>query len=710
MIRLAGAWWDHLRVQQKVWAILLGVFVPLVAALAVHISLINHLLIVQQQHRQTVTVRQQILILRRLAVGIEDAFRGYLLTRQKWFLSPLEEAETKLKPTVARAMELVEPTPELAADVRNASERLNELLKSKQALIRRIQAGHENEVLDYVRSGKGLAISDELRGEFRLIEDRLEDRLKSFEVNEAALAQKAFWGLLLAVVGGLALGLLGARLLAKSITEPLAVLQASAVTLGEHAGQMDRETTPIAIRSSDEIGHLARSFEGMVRRIRQHIMELEAVSAIGHEINTIGADGLDGVLRRITDRAAELLQADVCLVMLRNDQMGCWIVEAASGDWNDRLQKSVLLWEEFPVSVRAFETRQPAIGEDLRGDQRPEVLRRNLIGDSMLSIPLLSQGAPFGVLVLLQERNVPRESWNVRLAKGFADEAAIAIANARLYEAVQQKGKGLQLRLRELEYLAETLAHDLKAPGERMEGLASALLAEYGGKLDERATRWLKMLEENGQELSERVENLLAVAKVGARRVAVEAVDPAMVVNDVLKASAGELERRKVRVQVEKAFPMVACHRAYLRQVFDNLISNAMKFFGDQPAPTIVIAAQRKSDHVQFSVADNGIGVPVQHRERVFEPFVRLSPMSAKGSGIGLAIVKRIVELYDGRVWIESHGGMGCMVLFTLPVLGDFSGDQPPVRTVAGAGELECQRGAPASSPDGKELHGDAHS
>ncbi|MGH7207745.1 MAG: ATP-binding protein, partial [Nitrospiraceae bacterium] len=612
-------------------------------------------------HDQTVTLRQQILILRRLAVDIEDAFRGYLLTRQDWFLKPLEESETKLNPTVARVMELVEPTPELAADVRNTSERLTGLLESKQALIRQVQAGRENEVLEYVRSGKGLALSDELRGEFRLIEDRLEDRLKSFEVNEAAIAQKAFWGLLLAVVGGLTLGLLGARLLAKSITEPLAVLRASAVTLGEHAAQMDRETTPIAIRSSDEIGHLARSFEGMAHRIRQHITELEAISAIGHEINTIGPDGLAGVLHRITDRASALLQVDVSLVMLRNEQMRCWVVEAASGEWNEKLEKTVMLWEEFPVSVQAFESRQPAFGENVRQDGRPEVLRRNLIGQSMLSIPLLSQGSPFGVLVLLQERVVAREDWQarLRLAKGFADEAAIAIANARLYEALYQKEKGLETRLRELEHLAETLAHDLKAPGERMESLASLLLKEYGGTLDERATKWLRLIEANGRDLTERVHNILEVARLGTPREAIEAVDPALVLNEVLKAWAGELERRQVRVRLDPHFPMVACHRAYLRQVFDNLISNAVKFSGNRPDPLIRITAERKGERVQFSVADNGVGIPPQQRERVFEAFVRLSPSLSKGSGIGLTIVKRLVELYGGKVWIESNEPAG---------------------------------------------------
>src|SRR5207248_641410 len=159
-------------------------------------------------------------------------------------------------------------------------------------------------------------------------------------------------------------------------------------------------------RSTDEIGKLARSFEEMARRIRGHIRELEAINAIGHQISTIGPDGLDGVLRRITDRAAELLQVDACLVMLRNEQMGCWVIEAASGEWNERLQKTVMLWEEFPVSVKAFETREPVLGEDLRKDLRPQVVRPRLIGESTLAVPLLSQGAPFGVLAFLQNGKV----------------------------------------------------------------------------------------------------------------------------------------------------------------------------------------------------------------------------------------------------------------------------------------------------------------
>jgi signal transduction histidine kinase len=382
-------------------------------------------------------------------------------------------------------------------------------------------------------------------------------------------------------------------------------------------------------------------------------------------------------LRRITDRAAAMLQVDVCLVMLRDERMDCWVVEAASGEWHDKLHKSVMLWDELPIAVKAFTERQPAIGEDIRSDRRLEVARRSLIGDSLLAVPLLSRSEPFGVLALLLDRKVPRGEWNIRLAKGFADEAAIAISNARLYEKAQQRGKGLESRLRRLEQLAETLAHDLKAPGERMEGLASLVLAEYGGRLDERAMRWLTLIRENGKDLIERVEAILEVARVGSDHEAVEAVDPALVIEDVLKARAGELEGRKVRVRVADAFPMVAGHRAYLRQVFDNLISNAIKFSAGRPEPEIRVTAQRRGDRVHFSVTDNGCGIPPQYRERAFDPFVRLHS-EAKGSGIGLTIVKRIVELYGGDVWVQPHGPPGCTVTFTFPVLGELRAQGSP--------------------------------
>jgi signal transduction histidine kinase/CHASE3 domain sensor protein len=668
----AFTWWNQLRVQQKVWVILLGLFIPLVCALAVHVSMIDHLLGVQHQRHTALLAREQMQVLRRLAVDVEDAFRGYLLTRQDAFLAPMDAAKRKIKPSATTMLSLVRDMPEMTADVQHAVTRLESMLESKQTLVRQYRSGQADRVLRYVRSGEGLRLSDAVLDEFRVIEDRLDQRVRSLEADSESIALYAFRGLLLAVAAVAGLGLLGARWLATSITGPLAILRSSVAALGRRSGET-RLPEPIAVSSTDEIGELARAYEEMAGQVYRHIQELEALNAVGSEINTMGPDGMDGALHRITDRAVRLIGADVCLVMLRNEKMGCWVVEAASGDWNARLHKSVMLWEEFPVSVRAFESKEPAFGENLRSDRRPETLRRNLMGDSMLSVPLLSQGAPFGVLVLLREQMVPRDSWNVGLARGFADKAAMAITNARLYERVKDEGKGLQARLKQLEHLAETLAHDLRSPGERMGEFATLLMEEYGGRLDEQATRWLRFIGENGRLLRERVEDILAVARIGGRTVSVEAVDPAIVVHEVLKAKAGELERQHMRVRADGDPVTVACHRAYFYQAVDNLVSNAIKFSAGRPDPSLEVTWRQAGDRVKFSVSDNGVGIPESERRRVFEPFVRLHPGATKGSGIGLAIVRRIVELYDGEVWIESDGPAGCTVSFTMPVLGEFA-------------------------------------
>src|SRR5881628_3681741 len=133
----------------------------------------------------------------------------------------------------------------------------------------------------------------------------------------------------------------------------------------------------------------------------------------------------------------------------------------------------------------------------------------------------------FGVLAFAStnEKRVFTD-WDVRLAQQFADQAAIAIMNARLYEAAQQRGAGLQNRLEELEGYAANMAHDLKGPARRMAELASLLQTDYKGRFDERAERYLEWIRENGQQLMARIEEVLRLARIGSVREIVEAVDP----------------------------------------------------------------------------------------------------------------------------------------------------------------------------------------
>jgi signal transduction histidine kinase/CHASE3 domain sensor protein len=642
-------WWGRLSIRKKVWLILLLLIVPLVGALTTHILLVNQLFATQQTRHDAILALEQTRVLRRLAVDIENALQGYLLTGDKTFLASLTEAEQKLGEALNEGMARLRLIPAVKEEPTLIGTRLQQLLSSKQALLSRIERGEMADVLAQVRSGEGVALSGQLRADLRQLEDRLETRLDGLEGEAIALSTRTYWRLVAAACLGIGLGIAGVRLLTRSLTEPLGSIRAALSRFGK--GEHEAGSAVLqSVQSGDEIGQLARSCEAMIGEIRTHLREIEVIQQIGHEINTIGPDGLEGVLKRITDQAVQLTGADVCLILSRNDRMGCWIIEAASGEWNDRLRKTVLLWEELPVSVHAYESGQAVIEEDLRNDTRPEVVRRNLIGNSMLAIPLCAAGKPFGVLALLRDKPGAVD-WNIRLSTSLAEEAAVAISNARLYDAAHEKEQRVSARLRTLEHMAEMLAHDLKGPGERMGELAAVLQRTHRNQLDEQAEKWLRLIVDNSQELSARIESVLALARVGGRAEAVEAVDPNLVLDHIVKTRAGDLETHRIHLERREHFPLVAVHRAYLHQVLGNL--------------------------VWITVTDNGPGIPDKMREKVFEPFVRLQPANIKGSGIGLTIVRRIVELYGGSVWIEEAPGGGCQVTLTLPMLGAMTASTP---------------------------------
>ncbi len=661
----AAQWGDQLRIQHKVWVVLLLLCVPLSAGIAIHLYVAQQLLTLQQQRDDLMLAAEQVHVLGRLAVDIEDGFRGYVLTQQSAFLSPLAEAETKLNQTLSDAAKSLTKLSGSPNQLASIERQLKDLLRSKHELIADIQNGQLDKALAYVRSGEGLRLSSLLRADLWAVENHLETQRNFSHEQADALSQRTFVGLWITLAGVVVLGWIVSRVLARSLTDPITRLQSATASIGAQVDVAGITELLVTGRGAkDELSQLAEAYLAMARRIERTF----------REINTIGSDDLEESLHRITDRAVELVQTDICLVLLRGEDVGCWIVTAASGEWNDHLKKRVIPWKEIPVGVQAFETRKVATGEWCRSDEWPPMVRRHLIGDSMLAIPLLAHGTPFGVLSFLNERPRTAHEWSQRLAEGLAQEAALAISNARMYEAAQQKQRGLATRLRQLEHLAETLAHDLKGPGARMEELARLLVQQDRGQFDDRTKRWLSLIEENSRDLVQRVEGILTVAHVGVDQEAVTAIDPTAIISEVLNARSDEITRLHAVVHVERGLPLVVCHGVHLRQIFDNLVSNALKFSAMGESPVIKISGCVQNSVVAFSVEDRGIGIPSTQRIRVFQPFVRLLMSDTAGDGIGLTIVQRIVELYGGTVWIEGAEGPGCTVQFTVPSFRDQEG------------------------------------
>ncbi|WP_447977122.1 ATP-binding protein [Candidatus Nitrospira bockiana] len=425
--------------------------------------------------------------------------------------------------------------------------------------------------------------------------------------------------------------------------------------------------TSIPVRSHDELGRLAATFEWMAGRIHQHLHHLEALRLTGQEITMLEAGGLEQVLRRIADRAADLLKADLAVLLVRHPVLDCWVVEAASGKIFDAIRKQVLLFEETPLTTRVFETRAPIFVNDLSEHADKQIrFRDEFAAKSYMAVPVSGPRELIGVLVLLQTSAVRVfTDQDVKLTEHFCSYAAVAIENARLLETVEAESHDLKHKLEALERKVADLTHEVKAPAGRVAEFASWIVKDYGARLDERARRYLDWIQKEGKDLSDLAERTLDVARLVRERRVVESVDVGSVVQEVLELHAGRLKARGIVVSVAKDLPHFACRRIHLKQVLGNLIDNAVKYMGDQSSPRIEIGEQGGLLYVR----DNGIGIEPGMAEAIFEPFHRVGTVDAPGAGLGLSIVKTVVEHYGGSVTVESKPDEGSTFYVRLPVL-----------------------------------------
>jgi two-component system sensor kinase len=252
--------------------------------------------------------------------------------------------------------------------------------------------------------------------------------------------------------------------------------------------------------------------------------------------------------------------------------------------------------------------------------------------------------------------------------------------NARLYEEAKQRLEErkraekelikrttqLEAANKELEAFSYSVSHDLRAPLRAIDGFSRVILEEYTGKLDDEGKRYLKIIRDNTQKMGQLIEDLLALSRLGRKQMDVSEIDMAKLAKDVfdeLKATAPE---RTIQLDI-KTLPSACGDQSMIHQVFVNLISNSIKFTRPKEKAVIEIGGRAEGNEYIYYVKDNGVGFDMQYLNKLFGVFQRLhSADEFEGTGVGLALVQRIIHRHGGRVWAEGKVNEGATFYFTL--------------------------------------------
>jgi len=224
----------------------------------------------------------------------------------------------------------------------------------------------------------------------------------------------------------------------------------------------------------------------------------------------------------------------------------------------------------------------------------------------------------------------------------------------------------LEVSNRELEQFAYVASHDLQEPLRMVGSFTQLLERRYKDRLDDDADEFIGFIVEGANRMKDLIDDLLAFSRLNTEAKPFELINLDESVDEVLSYLKTSIDEREVEITREP-LPTLMGDASQIRQLFQNLISNAIKFHGDEP-PKIHISTEDLGDEWKMGVSDNGIGIDPEHQKKIFEIFKRLhTRQEYPGTGIGLAICKRIVERHGGQIWVESEEGKGSTFYFTIP-------------------------------------------
>ena len=388
------------------------------------------------------------------------------------------------------------------------------------------------------------------------------------------------------------------------------------------------------------------------------------------------ADILQGVLAKLMDATG----ADAALIRLADPQSGKFIIPVHQGFPESFIEPTRFKGAGSAVDL-AFRSGIAIVAADVATDERikgKEQLRAGF--HSCAFLPLKVRGVTRGI-VHLASRQVGyfNEDKSAHLT-AIVHQMGIAVENREMFDEVhgakellEETNRKLDQQTRELlrsnaelEQFAYVASHDLQEPLRMVTGYTQLLVKRYRDRLDADAQEYFRFMVDGAKRMQGLIQDLLTYSRVGSRGKPFGPTDCDEILQRSLQGLQVAIDESGAQVTSDP-MPTICADEGQLGQLLQNLIANGIKYRNGQ-APRIHIGCERRNGHWQFSVADNGIGIDPQYGEKIFIIFQRLHTREEyEGSGIGLAICKKIVERHGGKIWLESELGKGSTFYFSIP-------------------------------------------
>jgi signal transduction histidine kinase len=415
-----------------------------------------------------------------------------------------------------------------------------------------------------------------------------------------------------------------------------------------------------------------------VERLRRDLAEArEQQAATSGVLAVLGraTSDLDAVLETVVDSARHLCRADIALIFLLEGD--AYRLAIASGPLTEEdrayLAQHPLAQDRGTLTGRVGLERRPQQIADVLADPeygRLDIQRHGGFRTTM-GVPMLLDGEVVGVLVVWRTEVDPFSERATELLTTFAAQAAIAIRNVDLVNALQARSAEVEVASRHKSEFLASMSHELRTPLNAVIGFSEVLLERMFGDLNDRQEEYLRDIWSSGKHLLELLNEILDLSKVEAGQMTLDPTEFSL--QEALGHGLALVRERAARhgiglgLEVAADVGPVRADELRIKQVIVNLLSNAVKFTPD--GGRVEVRARTEGSEVLVMVTDTGTGVAAEDRERIFESFQQggRRASTTEGTGLGLTLCKRIVELHGGRIWVDSQLGVGSTFGFAIP-------------------------------------------